>query len=189
MAIYFIDGDNAPGSRTRGIENLAAKDIVVIFYAKSNSHYSSKDIRQELEKKTTAQLSFVQVCDGKNAVDFAVATRAGYYASTENTKIFLISGDKHFDLIAEIIGKELADRCSIKRADTLSIALISDAENISTFDVAENLIKINFGAKEGEAFMKKVRELAVKENEQFKEPPKKKTVFSSCRALFGMSRC
>ena len=51
MAIYFIDGDNAPGSRTRGIENLAAKDIVVIFYAKSNSHYSSKDIRQALEKK------------------------------------------------------------------------------------------------------------------------------------------
>ena len=86
-------------------------------------------------------------------------------------------------------GRELADRCSIKRADTLSIALISDAENISTFDVAENLIKINLGAKEGEAFMKKVRELAVKENEQFKEPPKKKTVFSSCRALFGMSRC
>lgn len=69
MAIYFIDGDNAPGSRTRGIENLAAKDIVVIFYAKSNSHYSSKDIRQELEKKTTAQLSFVHVCDGKNAVE------------------------------------------------------------------------------------------------------------------------
>ena len=86
-------------------------------------------------------------------------------------------------------GRELADRCSIKRADTLSIALISDAENIATFDVAENLIKINFGAREGEAFMKKVRELVVKENEQFKEPPKKKTVFSSCKALFGMSRC
>ena len=186
MAIYFIDGDNAPGSRTRGIENLTAKDIVVIFYAKSNSHYSSKDIRQGLEKKTTAQLSFVQVCDGKNAVDFAVATRAGYYASTEDAKIFLISGDKHFDLIAEIIGKELADRCSIKRADTLSIALISDAENIATFDVAESLIKINFGAREGEAFMKRVRELAIEENEQFKEPPKKKAVFPSCRALFGM---
>ena len=45
MAIYFIDGENAPGSRTRGIENLTAKDIVVIFYAKSNPHYSSKDIR------------------------------------------------------------------------------------------------------------------------------------------------
>ena len=92
-------------------------------------------------------------------------------------------------MIAEIIGKEPADRCSIKRVDTLSIDLLSDAENIATLDVAENLIKINFGAREGEAFMKKVRELVVKENEQFKEPPKKKTVFSSCRALFGMSRC
>lgn len=186
MAIYFIDGDNAPGSRTRGIENLTAKDIVVIFYAKSNSHYSSKDIRQGLERKTTAQLSFVQVCDGKNAVDFAVATRAGYYASTGDTRIFLISADKHFDLIAEIIGKEVADRCSIKRADTLSIALISDAENIASFDVAESLIKINFGAREGAAFMKRVRELAIKENEQLEEPPKKKSVFSSCRALLRM---
>ena len=92
-------------------------------------------------------------------------------------------------MIAEIIGKEPADRCSIKRVDTLSIDLLSDAENIATFDAAENLIKINFGAREGEAFMKKVRELVVKENEQFKEPPKKKTVFSSCKALFGMSRC
>ena len=91
-------------------------------------------------RKTTAQLSFVQVCDGKNAVDFAVATRAGYYASTEDTKMFLISGDKHFDLIAEIIGKEPADRCSIKRADTLSIALISDAENIAAFDVVESVV-------------------------------------------------
>ena len=185
MAIYFIDGDNAPGTRTCGIENLTEKDKVFIFYAKSNTHYTSKDIRQGLERKTTAQLSFVQVCDGKNAVDFAVATRAGYYASNDNEKIFLVSGDKHFDMIAQIIGKELAQGCSIKRVDTLSIALISDAENIATLDIAENLIKINFGAREGEAFMKRICELAIKENEPCKEPQKKKTIFSSYRALFG----
>ena len=39
-----------------------------------------------------------------------MATRAGYYASTDNEKVFLISGDKYFDMIAPI----------------------SDAENIST---------------------------------------------------------
>ena len=45
-----------------------------------------------------------------HVVDFAVATRAGYYASIDNEKNFLISGDKYFEMIAPI----------------------SDAENIST---------------------------------------------------------
>ena len=92
-----------------------------------------------------------------------MATRAGYYASTDNEKVFLISGDKYFDMIAPI----------------------SDAENIATLDIAENIIKINFGAREGEAFMKRICELAIKENEPCKEPQKKKTIFSSYRALFG----
>ena len=39
-----------------------------------------------------------------------MATRAGYYASIDNEKNFLISGDKYFEMIAPI----------------------SDAENIST---------------------------------------------------------
>ena len=39
-----------------------------------------------------------------------MATRAGYYASIDNEKNFLISGDKYFDMIAPI----------------------SDAENVST---------------------------------------------------------
>lgn len=33
--------------------------------------------------------------------------------------------------------------------------------------------------------MKRIRELAINENELFRQPPKKKSVFSFCRALFG----
>ena len=45
MAIYFIDGDNAPGNRIIGIENLNEEDKVIVFYAQSNSHYGSELIR------------------------------------------------------------------------------------------------------------------------------------------------
>lgn len=159
MAIYYIDGDNSPGARTQGIENLTENDEVIILYAKANTHYCAESVRNEIKERTKAKLSFVQVCDGKNAVDFAVAVRAGFAAATTSDKLFLISGDKHFDMVAEIIEKQITGDIDIKRVDTLSKALISDTENIANLGVAENLLKLNFGEKEGEAFLMRIKNL------------------------------
>ena len=173
MAIYFIDGDNSPGARTIGIENLNEDDKVIVFYAQSNSHYGSEFIRNELSSKTKAKVTFVKTIDGKNAVDFAVATRAGFLAAQTGAKtLFLISGDKHFDVIAKIIGDELAENCDIRRVDTLSKAMICDAESINSIEVAENLIKINFGDDEGTAFMNRIRVLLADERKAYVLPRK-----------------
>lgn len=38
MAVFLIDGDDAPGTRTKGLYCLASEDMVCICYAKTNKY-------------------------------------------------------------------------------------------------------------------------------------------------------
>ena len=158
MAIYYIDGDNSPGARTIGIENLTDDEEVVICYATSNLYYCSDKVQKSLREKTKAKLSFIPVPEGKNAVDFDIAVKAGAAESGQNF-IFLISGDKHFDTVAKIIRRQLEPGKSIKRAETIKDAILSDVKNANSLSMASDLIKLQFGEADGEAFYQKMKEL------------------------------
>ena len=159
MAIYYIDGDNSPGARTIGIENLTDDEEVVICYATSNLYYCSDKVQKLLREKTKAKLSFIPVPEGKNAVDFDIAVKAGAAAEAGHNFIFLISGDKHFDTVAKIIRRQLEPGKSIKRAETIKDAILSDVKNASSLSMASDLIKLQFGEADGEAFYQKMKEL------------------------------
>ena len=159
MAIYYIDGDNSPGARTIGIENLTDDEEVVICYATSNLYYCSDKVQKSLREKTKAKLSFIPVPEGKNAVDFDIAVKAGAAAEVGQNFIFLISGDKHFDTVAKIIRRQLEPGKSIKRAETIKDAILSDVKKASSLSMASDLIKLQFGEADGETFYQKMKEL------------------------------
>ncbi len=71
-AIYYVDGDNCPGERTKGIEELGARDIVKIFYAKNNTYYRSACKRRALKESSKCKVLLIPVNPDPDAVDFAI---------------------------------------------------------------------------------------------------------------------
>lgn len=127
-SVFYIDGDNDPRRRIAGIEHLSEKDAVKIFCAKNNSYYKDAERRTELRRKCACRLEFLSVESGPNAVDFAIAMDAyGTCARNPRIRVYLISGDKHFDTItkqlrtsfsAEQIGRKAESIGEIRKEKT-----------------------------------------------------------------------
>lgn len=98
-AIYYVDGDNNPGTRTGGLENLSYGDIVKIFYNNQNAYYKDTANKKTLENMTECRLDFKEVECGTDAADFAICVDAARVLSETFSRpplICLISADKHF---------------------------------------------------------------------------------------------
>lgn len=125
-AVYYVDGDNDPCRRILGIEKLSEKDIVKIFCAKNNSYFKNPERRYELRQSCKCKIYFIPVNPGSDAVDFAIGMDAyGRYLKSYSTNIYLLSGDKHFDVIREQMEVLTGNEVSVMRIDT-----IREAKNI-----------------------------------------------------------
>lgn len=159
MAIYFIDGDNCPGTRTEGIKYLTENDQVYVFYAQSNSFYSKDNNRGALVDATDAKVEFCKIKDGKNAVDFSVAVKAGFFAAQNIESIFLVSCDKHFEYIADLINAQLGKKNDVKRVNYLSDAFLYEPDKIANIETAELILKNALGKNEGSNLLNRIQEL------------------------------
>lgn len=122
-SVYYVDGDNNPEKRIIGIEELSKRDVVKIFCANNNSHYSNYERREQLEEKCKCKIIFVSVIPGPNAVDFAIGIDAyGVYIKKPGRNIFLLSADKHFTVI-----KRQIDSLSHGRANVKHLGMICEA--------------------------------------------------------------
>lgn len=104
MYIY-IDGDNAPGSKTKDLGSLLPTDVLYIYYASNNNYYTKICVREALEKETKCEINWIKVPAGSNAVDFAVTIDISTLLSNGKTSeiICLISNDKHFQTIGKLL--------------------------------------------------------------------------------------
>lgn len=123
-AIYYVDGDNDPEKRVTGIEKLSRKDVVKIFCAANNSHYSDYNKREKLKNKCKGKVIFIPIAPGPDAVDFAIGIDAyGTYMKRPRSNIFLLSADKHFTVI-----KRQIDILSDGMANVRHIGMINDVK-------------------------------------------------------------
>ena len=121
-SVYYIDGDNDPERRILGIEDLSRHDVVKIFCANNNSHYSHYKRRESLQNRCKCKIKFIPVMPGPDAVDFAIGIDAyGTYMKKPRRNIFLLSGDKHFTVI-----KRQIDILSNGLASVRHISMISE---------------------------------------------------------------
>ena len=119
--IYFVDGDNTPVERLLGIDQLGKYDEVRIFCARNTSYFKFKERRDELCERTNCIIKFIPIEPGNNAVDFAIALDA--YRQTLKTqkrgKIYLVSKDKHFDVIKKQLKKMREKKIEIRRIENI----------------------------------------------------------------------
>lgn len=103
-AIYYIDGDNLVQERLVGIETLNEACKVKIFSSRNGDYHRNHHRQRKLRARCKCQIEFYTVVPGKDAADFAIAMDLGREIGTGNRwrkpcRYYLISGDKHFDVI------------------------------------------------------------------------------------------
>lgn len=101
--IYWVDGDNSPTVRLRGIEIARPCDEIHIFESvkeKNNLHFKP-DYLEKIRKTTKASVDFTSVKSGNQATDFRILIEISRYIMQHNEHCvhILLSDDKHFDIM------------------------------------------------------------------------------------------
>ena len=181
MALYFVDGDNMPGMKTVFIENLQENDEVYVLYAKGNTYYASEKNRTALINSTRAKVTVEAVFSDKDAVDFAIATKAGIAAANaKGEPIFLISSDHHFECIAKAIQWMVPEmNGKVMCCETIRDAFVSDPANITDSNILHKLFCSEFGHETGVKLYARCKELFW---ERFEEEERKKKLMMEQQA-------
>ncbi|MBQ3281157.1 MAG: hypothetical protein IJH41_02000 [Eubacterium sp.] len=164
--MIIVDGDNAPGMNTRKINELDARDRLIIYYASDNKYYLNEVNRELLKQKAKCPIEFKVVKNGNCAVDFAVAMDLAVLLSieTEGTAA-LISEDKHFGTIADHAYK-INNKWLVVRASTVEevIKHYKFLESTSPAELHESLVKL-FGPHHGASFYRRLKEMFREKNQ------------------------
>ena len=178
--IIYLDGDNSPGTRTKGISNLKDADTVKVFYARNNKHYSQKKIQEELEAKCKSRFEFIPVKPGNNSVDFAIAIAVSKQL-TDNTADeihCIVSSDKHFDMVIENLKAVFPD-AFFKRVESVDEAIgrffLFGADDKESLKIALDRL---FGTRKGNVLYGNLKEMFTEKNKAVvpqKMPQKKET--------------
>ena len=124
--VIYVDGDNCPGKRltSEDLAKLKETDVVKVFYARNNNHYTQGKKQEELRTNCKCSLTLMPVKAGTNSVDFAIALHLSKDLAQHDNEdaYFIVSGDTDFDLIIEHV-KELSQGVFIKRIETVEEAI------------------------------------------------------------------
>ena len=170
MAIYYVDGDNSPKERIRGIEWLRETDTVRIYYACNNTFYPLQKNQKQIECQTKAKVQFISVPAGKNAVDFAVAVNVSIsIANGEKELIFLVSEDSDFQMITNLICEETRAIGQVEKVKNIWQGLLQDSASITNLKILEKILQEQFGDDEGKNLLFKAKELIELETQEIEE--------------------
>lgn len=158
MTVYLIDGDNAPGTRTKGLGALSAEDIVCICYAKTNKYYQNQDLVKRLRDTTSASVHFYYTESSKQAVDFFLAIKAESYIHEGAKEVYLISGDNHVSTIATILQK-LHPNIEIGSVRTIQEGYLNNLNRIVNLNTAKAVLIDLFDEKKGVQLYHRLKEL------------------------------
>lgn len=96
---YLIDYENVHQAGLNGIEKLTGNDKLIIFYTANAETLTFSLYEKMVQCKAEIQLYKVQ-CGGKNALDFQLASYAGYIiGKNPSAEYHIISNDKGYKYI------------------------------------------------------------------------------------------
>jgi len=104
--LFIIDGDNAPGTRTRGIELLTEDDCVIICSVITNKYYQSEVNMEKLRETTKAVIRCVLAPQKKQSADFLMIMKAQEAILAGDKEIYVVSSDVHAETITELLTQE-----------------------------------------------------------------------------------
>ncbi len=96
--IYFIDSENVGDSWISLLNTIAKEDEILVFYTAKSPHMNYKNL--VLLKQSPREVTFIECCEGNNALDFQLSTELGYRVSDlDDTEFIIVSNDTGFDAV------------------------------------------------------------------------------------------
>lgn len=158
--IVIVDGDNSPGTRTEGVSALCKEDELYIYYSSNNKFYLDQSNQNVLRLESDCNIHFKKIKDGKNAVDFAVAMDMATLSTEEkSTRIVLISGDKHFRIIANQLAERYHNPNVFVENNIYDAVLKHKLPEIKSVEEVKNYWTAIYGHGEGLRLHEKIAQL------------------------------
>lgn len=158
--LFIIDGDNAPGTRTRGIEVLTDEDCVIICSVITNKYYQSEVNIEKLCGMTKAIVKVVAAPLKKQSADFLLAMKAKEAILKGEKEIYIVSGDAHAETIAELLVQEHQGRgVIVKKVNDIYEGIFCDLSRIQSLECIAKLLQNQFGEEDGEKLYYRMQHL------------------------------
>lgn len=101
MLHFMIDFENTGNSGLQGASYLNREDSITIFYSKANYSVERRKIQEITESDCRLDICKLKK-EGKNALDFYIASRIGeLYGSGYHGMVIIVSNDKGFEAVRD----------------------------------------------------------------------------------------
>lgn len=97
---YFIDSENVGDNWISLLTTVAPDDEILVFYTAKSPHMNYKNLI--LLKESPKEVSFIECCEGNNALDFQLCTDLGYRVNKiADGEFIIVSNDTGFDAVVK----------------------------------------------------------------------------------------
>ena len=97
---YFIDSENVGDNWISLLDTVAEEDEILVFYTAKSPHMNYKNLITL--KQSPKDVTFVECCEGNNALDFQLCTELGYQVHDINDEEFIIvTNDTGYDAVVK----------------------------------------------------------------------------------------
>jgi hypothetical protein len=122
---YFIDSENVGDNWIFLLDTVAVSDEIFVFYTAKSPHMNYKNLITL--KESPKDVTFIECCEGNNALDFQLCTELGYqvHGSADNEYI-IVTNDTGYDAVVkywkerDIAIKRMAGKACIQKQQSTS---------------------------------------------------------------------
>ena len=98
--IYFIDSENVGDNWISLLNTIAPEDELLVFFTAKSPHMNYKNLI--LLKQSPKEVTFIECCEGNNALDFQLCTELGYRVNElPDNEFIIVSNDTGFDAVVK----------------------------------------------------------------------------------------
>ena len=136
---YFIDSENVGDNWIFLLDTVAEEDEILVFYTAKSPHMNYKNLITL--KNSPKDVTFIECCEGNNALDFQLCTELGYRVhDIGDDEFIIVTNDTGYDAVVkywnerDIALKRIPGKaCTQKQHST-------NKQKVSTSDVLDGAI-------------------------------------------------
>lgn len=101
---YFIDSENVGDNWVSLLDTVSAEDEILVFYTANSPHMNYKNL---IALKNSAQsVTFIECCEGSNALDFQLCTELGFRVNDiGDSEFIIVTNDTGYDAVVKYWNK------------------------------------------------------------------------------------
>lgn len=195
--IYFVDTENVGKNGLKGLLDLDADDMVVLFHNREFGELSEFIANLLSQGKCTVEVIDVGTKKEKNAMDFSIAAKLGMEVlrNGDAKEYFIVSRDKGFDCAASFLESTFSNvKGKVNRIDYI---YESFPENVFDFNFEMGKVESLYGKNIASISIKCMRKSSTLDDYKqqlrkalWKESYEKRgNVFEATKELFALRFC